>query len=68
MTDTEAHTEATRRWGTWARHSVGFGPGAYQVADDNPAHTFCYGLGVTWEAAFADFDRREKGNKTGSAE
>lgn len=58
MTREEALKEAQRRWGyegyAWGHCCVGLEDGgAFETK----------GTGDSWEAAFADADRREKGNR-----
>lgn len=68
MTDDEALTEARRRWGpnAWAVPPIREGPTQYHVCQTPgicgrkyPLAT--WGEGPTWEAAFADAERRAAG-------
>ena len=59
MTREEAMQEARRRWGKWGwiLRRASF----FQVGTLNGANRqLCIGYGDSWEAAFADADRKEK--------
>ena len=69
MTKREALTEARRRWGVqgYAREQASllheFCLVGYKYPSFSPPHSRkrCLGHGNSWELAFADADRREKG-------
>lgn len=64
MTKQEALTEARRRWGPYAL-VIEHGPQSYDRMCRGLTHgvglkSICFGNGTSWEAAFADADRRAK--------
>lgn len=68
MTKAQALAEAQRRWGIKGRLGLRRknAPNRYHVGIFKTVpfpHTDVQGLGDTWEAAFADADQREKGER-----
>lgn len=63
MTQQEALQEAQRRWGQEAV-AIAYPQGICEV-NSNPysKKPWVYGTGNSWEAAFADADRRENSNE-----
>ena len=66
MTREEALKQAQQRWGTDLHYLGETGPFAIQIRTSylpfrvgNGKHPHTYGWGDSWEAAFADADKRE---------
>lgn len=67
MTKSQALAEARRRWGAYAWVSrqimYDYTPRYWCKVGDVDTVLITRGMGTTWEAAFADTDQREKGER-----